>query len=235
MTTARTSKKVGAEQTLDFVRGSVGPCTLLEVGCGDGELAALLMAAGFQVIGVDSDSEAVVAARGLGVEAVCADFLEFECPPIEAILFSRSLHHINDPPAAARHARDLLLPGGDLLVEDFSPAQVDLAAATWLYDLMAVAAEVCGKSFSSVDDPLATWRAAHPEHHIHPAEVLDEAIREAFEVVERRSAPYLYRYIADLVGSGPTAERLVFAVMHWESRQIDRGSLRAVGQRWHCR
>lgn len=235
MTTSKTAKMVGAEQTLAFVRAAARPATILEVGCGDGELALLLMGSGFQVVGVDPDSDAVAVARGRGIDAVCADFLEFDCPPIEAILFSRSLHHIEDPAAAVRHARDLLLPAGQLFVEDFDAGQVDLPAATWLYDVMAVAAEICGKSHEPVGDPLATWRAAHPDDHIHTAKVLDKAIRAVFKIADRQPAPYLYRYVADLVGTNGMAPKVVAAIMHWEARLVSRGSLPGVGQRWHCR
>jgi SAM-dependent methyltransferase len=225
---------VGAKQTLDFVCASIRPCTLLDVGCGEGEVAALLAAAGFKVLAVDSDPEAVATARARGINVVCADFLAFDCPPAGAVLFSRSLHHIADPAAAVRHARALLRPGGQLLIEDFDSDGVDLPAATWLYDVMALAAEICGQAFDPIEDPLAAWRADHPRDHIHPGQVLDEAIRSVYVDAERLSAPYLYRYVADLVPN-EAAERLVGAVLHWESRLIARGSLPAIGQLWRCR
>lgn len=231
----KTEKMVGARQTADFVADSTRPCMLLDAGCGEGELAGLLMASGFQVIAVDTDPEAVAIARSRGVDAVCSDFLEFDCLPVEAVLFSRSLHHIEDPRAAVLHARDLLVPEGRLLVEDFDADSVDLPAAAWLYDVMAFAAELCGKSCDPIDDPLAAWRADHPREHIHPVQVLDDAIRSVFGDAERLSAPYLYRYVADLVGNDSGGEKLAGAVLRWESRLIVRGSLPAVGQRWRCR
>ena len=226
---------VGARQTSEFVGASTRPCTLLDAGCGEGELAGLLIASGFQVVAVDSDPEAVAVARSRGVDAVCSDFLEFDCPPVEAVLFSRSLHHIEDPRAAVLHARDLLVPEGRLLVEDFDVDCVDLSAAAWLYDVMAFAAELCGEPFDAIADPLAAWRTDHPREHIHPVQVLDDAVRSVFGDAERLSAPYLFRYVADLVGNHPGGEKLVGAVLHWESRLIARNSLPAVGQRWRCR
>jgi len=225
---------MGAKQTLDFVRASARPCTLLDVGCGEGALAALLAAAGFQVVAVDSDPEAVASARGRGIDAVCTDFLEYDSPPAGAVLFSRSLHHFADPQAAVRHARSLLRADGLLLVEDFDADRVDRPAATWLYDVMAFAAEICGQVFGPIDDPLAAWRADHPRDHIHPGKVLDEAIRSIYGDAERLSAPYLYRYVADLVPDDAD-ETVVGAVLHWESQLIARGSLPAIGQRWRCR
>lgn len=173
-------------------------------------------------------------ARSRGIDAVCAEFLEYDSPPAGAALFSRSLHHIADPQAAIRHACDLLRPDGLLLVEDFDSDRVDRPAATWLYDVMALAAEICGQAFDPIDDPLAAWRADHPRDHIHPGQLLDEAIRSVCEHAERLSAPYLYRYVADLVPDNAD-HAVVGAVLHWESRLIARGSLPAVGLRWRCR
>ncbi|MCB1042201.1 MAG: class I SAM-dependent methyltransferase [Acidobacteria bacterium] len=226
---------IGVGHTFDFVCGSVRPCRLLEVGCGDGALAALLVEAGFQVTAIDADPNVVVRARELGVSAVCADFIKYTSPAVEAILFSRSLHHMPDPKDAVRHARSLLQPKGTLLVEDFDRELVDAAAATWLFDVMSVAAEVCGVPFGPVEAPVETWCADHPKDHIRPARELNLAIRESFQVVQHHAVPYLYRYVADLVGCGSTARRLVTSIKRLESRLIERGSFPAVGQRWCCK
>ena len=46
---------------------------ILDLGCGDGTLALKLMEMGCDVIGVDSSSEFVAAARKKGVNAQCVD------------------------------------------------------------------------------------------------------------------------------------------------------------------
>jgi SAM-dependent methyltransferase len=225
---------VGTLETLQFVTASATSGRLLEVGCGDGKLAALLIAQGFDVIAVDVDPEAVAAARRRGVDARCSDFAGFDVSPMVVVLFSRSLHHIHNPAAALRRAHGMLSPGGQVLVEDFGRERVSRTAATWLYDAMTLAADLCGTAFTRVEDPLAAWRADHPREHIHSSRVLDAAIRSEFRIVALASAPYLYRYVADLVDTHDLAQGISAAVLGWEARLIERGSLPAVGQRWRA-
>jgi len=71
---------IPTNQTLEFVQAhlSAAPARILEIGCGNGELAHRLQVLGHQIIGIDSSPEAVREARQLGVEARIAQWPEFE-------------------------------------------------------------------------------------------------------------------------------------------------------------
>ena len=95
---------------------------VLDVGCGDGLLAAKLAAAGCRPTGLEPDAAAFAraAARLGGVPAATVqmcDFLSFDAPAqsFDAVLFVASLHHMNAR-TALRKARTLLAPDGVLLV-----------------------------------------------------------------------------------------------------------------------
>ncbi len=92
---------------------------VLEVGCGEGHVAAALASHGHRLIAVDADLECVARAQERGVRA-SGSWPEFDSPPLDAIVFTRSLHHISPLDKAVERARELLRPMGSLLIEDFA-------------------------------------------------------------------------------------------------------------------
>lgn len=92
---------------------------VLDVGCGRGHLLAALRDAGLEVQGLEfSDTAARYAREALGIPVVVGDFVEEPFPPesFDAIVFWHSLEHVPDPTAAIARSRELLRPGGLLLV-----------------------------------------------------------------------------------------------------------------------
>lgn len=95
--------------------------TVLDIGCGDGELLELLRDAGYTAMGIDPDAEsrAAAARKGLMVFSGTA-----EQPPKELrgcrfdlVVMSHSLEHCLDPAAALRTVRAFLTPRGLAYVE----------------------------------------------------------------------------------------------------------------------
>jgi hypothetical protein len=124
---------ISTRRTLDWIRPSPGARSrILEVGCGAGELAAALGARGHEVVAIDSSPEAVRQTRARGVDAREAVFPRFEAPPFDVVLFSRSLHHIEDLAGACVRAREIVQPGGFVLVEDWRWNEMDRATAEWI-------------------------------------------------------------------------------------------------------
>jgi SAM-dependent methyltransferase len=76
----------------DFVLSQLppAPARVLEVGCGEGQLARALAAAGYEVVAIDPEAPEGPIFRRTTIEA-------FEEPgPFDAVVASLSLHHIHD-------------------------------------------------------------------------------------------------------------------------------------------
>jgi SAM-dependent methyltransferase len=116
---------------------------VLEVGCGSGVLAERLVRDGVQLTAIDASEEQVAEARARGVPAVVSDFLAFEAPPFDAVLFTRSLHHIAPLQAGIAKIRTLVRPGGLVVADEFAHDEIDGFTAAWFWDLQAVL-ESCG-------------------------------------------------------------------------------------------
>lgn len=118
---------VATTETVEFLLRHLSPQPLriLEVGCGTGEVAARLQGYHHHVIAIDSEAKAIEQAQQLGVDARLAVWPLFEESAFDAILFTRSLHHIAPLDVALSHASQLLLPSGVLLVEDFAYNEMD--------------------------------------------------------------------------------------------------------------
>jgi SAM-dependent methyltransferase len=101
--------------TLDGVR----PAKMLEVGCGSGELLAYFAGKGWETYGIDPSDAAVAAAarRGAEVHAGTLDDHPWTDTRFDVISFQHSLEHIPEPVEALEKARDLLAPGGRIVIE----------------------------------------------------------------------------------------------------------------------
>jgi SAM-dependent methyltransferase len=102
-----------------FLLDGIAPGKVLEVGCGAGELLEHFASLGWKTYGLDPSAAAVAAAARRGAE-VHEGTLEDQPWPegeFDLIVFQHSLEHIPDPVEALRRARDLLAPGGRLIVD----------------------------------------------------------------------------------------------------------------------
>lgn len=109
--------------------------TVLDVGCGTGNLALAVLrsAPGAEVTGADPDGAALrIAARKarrrgvrLGLVQAYADRLPGEDGSLDHVVSSLALHHVDDAgrEGFAREARRLLRPGGTVTVVDFGGSE----------------------------------------------------------------------------------------------------------------
>jgi SAM-dependent methyltransferase len=96
-----------------------GPGHLLDVGCGRGELAGAFVERGWSAVGIDLSADAVALARRQGVEAYEGTLESVDLggfARFDAVLFHHSLEHMPDPVGALRRSRELLRPGGRVVV-----------------------------------------------------------------------------------------------------------------------
>jgi SAM-dependent methyltransferase len=113
----------GLRLRLAFLAGAFRPLfrrpgRLLDVGCGTGELAAYFAGRGWRASGIEPSAGAVAAATARGIEMHhgTIDDAPWPAASFDAVTFNHALEHVPDPLDALRRARDLVRPGGLVLV-----------------------------------------------------------------------------------------------------------------------
>ncbi len=91
---------------------------ILDLGCGDGAATAALKAMGADIIGVDSSSSFVEAARARHLDVRCMDgqALDFG-PEFDAVFSNAALHWMTDAEAVIAGVFRALKPGGRFVAE----------------------------------------------------------------------------------------------------------------------
>jgi SAM-dependent methyltransferase len=198
-----------------FVRGEVGPppARLLEIGCGSGELALGLAAAGYDVLAVDPVAPDGPIFRQLRFE-------ELDEPgPFDAVVASTSLHHVEDLGAVLDKVRSLLRPDGAIVVDEFAWERLDEPTAEWYYgQLRALGAALDRDVPPSLEAVQAEWQTEH--EGLHTGAALLEALDAHFERRLYAPEPFLYRELG-----GPMTEEL-------ERMLVDADAIRPLGFRY---
>ncbi|MGH3032627.1 MAG: class I SAM-dependent methyltransferase [Gaiellaceae bacterium] len=126
----------------DFVLTHVPPvpARVLEVGCGRGDLARALAAAGHEVTAIDPEAPEGPLFRRVTLE----DFAGAE--PFDAVVASRSLHHVPALGVAVDKIAALLRPGGVLVLNEFAKERLEGPTAEWYYVQRRALAAAGGRS-----------------------------------------------------------------------------------------
>lgn len=109
----------GGAGILEWLQPQAGE-TVVDLGCGSGELTAQIAASGARVIGLDRAPEMVAAARErfAEIEFREADATTFRLEePVDAVFSNATLHWVKDAGAAAARIRAALKPGGRFVAE----------------------------------------------------------------------------------------------------------------------
>jgi len=222
---------------------------VLEVGCGPGVLASKLLGAGVHLTAIDVSEEEVRAAQERGVPAIASDFLSFEAAePFDALLFTRSFHHLSPLSAAVRKTRTLLAPGGLMLADEFAHDEIDAATAAWFFDLQTVLEESGllapdrprhhghhhhhGNDRPPPVDPLQRWRERHVhDPPLHGARAMVAALSASFEIVAQERRTYLHRYLSDRLMDSELGTRVFLRLRALERLRVEQGLLAPIGLR----
>ena len=96
---------------------------MLEIGCGKGELARALAAAGYDVVAIDPEAPEGPIFRRTTIEAFD------DSGPFDAVVASLSLHHVHDLGAALDKLVRLLR--GPLILNEFAWDRLDPMTPEW--------------------------------------------------------------------------------------------------------
>ena len=212
---------------------------ILEVGCGTGELAARLSKDGYSVIAIDTDRDSVAAALRLNVNARVATWPNFNQGQFDAVLFTRSLHHIHPIDESLRHAADSLANGGRIIVEDFAYESADEKTLRWFRSAtrlleetgsLVMSEEFLGKVLSKTET-LNTWRENH-ERELHKAVEIDAQLEKILGRVIKENAAYYFRYIAGAIAPSEKRDAILRAFADQEETMAADGSIVPLGRRF---
>jgi len=227
--------------TYDFVKRFLprGCRRILEVGCGTGELAARFSKDGYSVVAIDSDRDSIAVARRLGVDAHVATWPDFTSGQFDAVLFTRSLHHIHPLDESVRHAADSLARGGFIIVEDFAYESTDEKTLRWFASavhlleatsLLTVSDEFLDKVLSKTAT-LKAWRENH-ENELHTAVEIVAQLEKTLDRVTTERAAYYFRYVANAVTAEEKRDAILRAFAQQEEMLAADASIVALGRRF---
>jgi SAM-dependent methyltransferase len=199
-----------------FVLGELPPppARVLEIGCGAGELALDVADAGYDVLAIDPDAPMGPIFRQTTLENLA------EPGTFDAVVASRSLHHIHDLDAAVERIHSLVRPGGRLILAEFAWERMDPDTADW-YLGQQLALEAAGRLDDvprSLEDALAAWEEEH--RGLHAGETMRVSLSRRFHELRFERTPYLHRTLG-----GVASEAL-------EATLIDARAVRALGFHW---
>lgn len=221
---------IATDYTLAFVldRLPSGARSVLEVGCGEGELAKRLADKGLQVLAIDSEEDCVAATRSNGVDAVRLEWPAEVDRTFDAVLFTRSLHHIHDLDGGVAAAANALNPGGRIIVEDFRSEGGSARSTAWFCSLVKLLHEADAfRPAFDLEATLAKTETVDHEHPLHPSTAIGEALAKLGPVEAEESACY-FRYLEGDLRTEATTKRL----LEHELELMSGGSIDALGKRF---
>jgi SAM-dependent methyltransferase len=227
--------------TYDFVKRFLPPeCQrILEVGCGTGKLAARLAKDGYFVVAIDCDPDSIAAAQRLGVDGRVATWPDFQDGRFDAILFTRSLHHIHPLDGSIRRAANSLADGGRVIVEDFAYESVDERTLHWFTSalrLLEATGALAGndellEKLLSKAETLKAWRQNH-ENELHTAAKINAELEKMLGHVIREDTAYYFRYAANAITATEKRDAILHAFAKQEGTLSADGSIVALGRRF---
>ena len=183
------------------------PGRLLEIGCGDGELALALDADGYDVTAIDPRAPDGPIFRRVTLEAFDDE------RAFDAIVASLSLHHVESLGEAFDKVASLLRPGGTLVLQEFAREKLSGPTARWYHEQRRAGNE------DRVPASFAAWlhESEHDLADVHPFDELRRELDRLFVERVLEEVAYLYSH------------RLDDSVEPVERKLIEQGVIEATG------
>ena len=166
------------------------PARVLEIGAGDGALAAALRQAGYDVLAIDP-------AGGPGVVQI--PLLEVE-GTFDAAVAVVSLHHVEPLAESVDRLAAVLPAGARLVVDEFDVSRYDERAARWWL------------AYADREDEPADLVAGLRDH-LHGVDTIVAELARWFAVGEPVRGAYLYRWEIDPALRGEEEEQIAARAM----------------------
>jgi len=168
------------------------PARVLEVGCGEGDLALALAKRGFDVTAIDPEAPDGPIFRQVRLEDLSEE------RGFDAVVASLSLHHIDDLGHALEFIASLLPPRGPLVLDEWAIERLAGPTARWWYEQRRALASV-GRAESAVPDDFEAWQrqSADDRAHLHPAATMLAALDRNFAERYVEWHAYLYSWLLD--------------------------------------
>jgi SAM-dependent methyltransferase len=190
------------------------PARILEVGCGSGRLARGLHRHGYDVVAVDPEAPAGRIFRRCRIE-------EFdEAMRFDAVVASRSLHHVENLSKVLDKIRSLLRPQARIVVNEFACDRFDEATASWFFSRRKQLPVPFRRRFTARSPQAcqAKWRRAFRD--LYGSRALRRALERRFRTQLFVWTPYFFDFPGGIVREAT------------ERRLIERGLIRAIGFRY---
>lgn len=162
------------------------PARVLEVGCGEGELAGALAAAGHDVVAIDPAAPEGPLFRRIKLEELGED------ERFDAVVASRSFHHMSSLDDNLARVETALMAGGVFILDELAWDRMDAATAEWYEGQRRVLVAAGRHPTGPAADE---WRDYHEELGVHGFDALRSALDRRFEQVAFEEVPYLWRYL----------------------------------------
>ena len=235
---------IGTQKTVEFLLSEMEPGShVLEIGCGDGAVSRQLAQNGHNVFPIDSNPESVRKARQNGVNAKYLVWPAIINSKFDAVIFSRSLHHMPGPESSIAASLDVIRDDGCLLIEDFAKESMDASTIQWF--IRHIRSVCCSDGrlpnelvdlqiYLGGKEPLQVWFEDHDDR-IHSFHAMRSYLDKMVDEIVVTDCSYLFRYFGGLPVYRGISDITMQSIVEDEESQCKDGDIRYIGRRLTAR